>query len=576
MNILQSKLAMLALAICSIAFASALAQGQASALSGSDFNAANIVDNNVFFNKDGMSVSDIQAFLNAKVPVCDTNGTQPSGRSGYATRADWGRANGNPPPYTCLKDYPQSVPGTTADSYCSGGISAGTKNAAQIIYDVSQACGVNPKAIIVLLQKEQGLVTDEWPWPGQYRGATGYGCPDTSACDSTYYGFFNQVYNAARQFQRYVKQPSNFNYAVNRTSFIAYQANRPDCGGTNVNIQNGATAALYNYTPYQPNAAALANLSGTGDACSAYGNRNFWKYFNDWFGSTRTMVASAPFALSASSGRTNVFTRANDGRLLQKWFDGSSWLTTWDNLAGTTINSTPAGVSWGNGHMDLFEVTADGNLRHRYYLPDATGWRGWENLGHPGNSTLIYSPAVISSGPGKINVFVKGADGRLWEKWFDGHGWVNTWNNLGGDMVNSSMSAISWGNGHVDLFQTASDGTIWHRYYLPDAIGWRGWEGLGRPNGPYIASPPAAVTSAYGRINIFAKGSDGRLWEKWFDGTNWNNPWNNVTGSSVNSTPAAISWGNGHIDLFETTGDGTVRHMYYLPDATGWRGWEYL
>lgn len=576
MNILQSKLAMLALAICSIVFASVLVQSQASALSSSDFNAANIVDNNVFFNKDGMSVADIQAFLNAKVPVCDTNGSQPSGRSGYATRADWGRANGNPPPYTCLKDYPQGVPGTSPDSYCSGGVSAGTKNAAQIIYDVSQACGVNPKAMIVLLQKEQGLVTDEWPWPGQYRSATGYGCPDTSACDSAYYGFFNQVYNAARQFQRYVKQPNNFNYAVNRTSFIAYQANRPDCGGTNVNIQNGATAALYNYTPYQPNAAALASLYGTGDACSAYGNRNFWRFFNDWFGSTRTMIASTPFALSSTAGRTNVFARANDGRLMQKWFDGSSWLTSWDNLAGTTVNSTPAGVSWGGGHMDLFEVTADGNLRHRYYLPDATGWRGWENLGRPGNAALIHSPAVISSGPGKINVFVKGADGRLWEKWFDGHGWVGTWNNLGGDRVNSSMSAISWGNGHVDLFQTASDGTIWHRYYLPDANGWRGWEGLGRPNGPYIASPPAVVTSAYGRINIFAKGSDGRLWEKWFDGTSWNSPWNNVTGSSVTSTPAAVSWGNGHIDLFETTGDGTVRHMYYLPDATGWRGWEYL
>ncbi|MCA9330031.1 hypothetical protein KDA11_05255, partial [Candidatus Saccharibacteria bacterium] len=36
----------------------------------------------------------------------------------------------------------------------------------------------------------------------------------------------------------------------------------------------------------QPNSAALNNLRGTGNSCSAYGNRNFWRLYNDWFGST--------------------------------------------------------------------------------------------------------------------------------------------------------------------------------------------------------------------------------------------------------------------------------------------------
>ena len=53
------------------------------------------------------------------------------------------------------------------------------------------------------------------------------------------------------------------------------------CGGTVVNIRNLATSALYRYTPYQPNAATLA---GGSDGCSAYGNLNFYRYFEDWFG----------------------------------------------------------------------------------------------------------------------------------------------------------------------------------------------------------------------------------------------------------------------------------------------------
>jgi hypothetical protein len=255
-----------------------------SAVTGSDWNAARIIDDHIFFNAGSMNPGDIQNFLNSKVPTCDTNGTQPSGHSGYPTRADWGRANGVAPPYVCLRDFTQSVGSVTADAYCNG-IGAGTKSGADIIFNVAQACNVSPKALIVLLQKEQGLITDDWPWPIEYRSATGYGCPDTAACDAQYYGFFNQVYNAAHQFKVYTAKPNLFNYAVGRNSFIGYNPNA-GCGGSNVTPQTQATAALYNYTPYQPNAAALANLYGTGDGCSAYGNRNFWRMFNDWFGPT--------------------------------------------------------------------------------------------------------------------------------------------------------------------------------------------------------------------------------------------------------------------------------------------------
>ena len=39
--------------------------------------------------------------------------------------------------------------------------------------------------------------------------------------------------------------------------------------------------------------------TATGDGCSAYGNRNFYNYFTDWFGSTRT--AALTLAKSESS-----------------------------------------------------------------------------------------------------------------------------------------------------------------------------------------------------------------------------------------------------------------------------------
>ncbi len=270
--------------------ASVLLPFSVSALSGSEFNPGRIIDDGIFTNYNTMSTQDIQNFLNAKVPVCDTGGTKasshPNGSGGYYTRAQWGALNGNPAPYTCLRDYVENI-STKQNNFQSPNTPVpGGNSAAQIIATVARAYQINPQVILVTLQKEQGLITDDWPWATEYRSAMGYGCPDTAACDTKYYGFYNQVDNAARQFKYYLEHPNAFNYWTGN-NYIQYNPNA-SCGGSVVNIQNPATAALYIYTPYQPNAGSLANLSdsnaGGTATCGAYGNRNFWWYFNTWFG----------------------------------------------------------------------------------------------------------------------------------------------------------------------------------------------------------------------------------------------------------------------------------------------------
>lgn len=236
------------------------------ALASSSWNAGRIIDDVVFTNANTMNIQDIQNFLNSKVPTCDTWGTQIY--SGSQTRAQYGASRGNPAPFTCLKDYSEN-----------------SKSAARIIYEAGQDYQINPQVLMVLLQKEQGLITDDWPFAVQYRTATGYGCPDTAPCESEYYGFTNQVRWAARMFRSIMdNNPNWYTPYVLGDNYIQYNPNA-SCGGSTVTIQNRATQALYNYTPYQPNPGALAAGYGTAP-CGAYGNRNFWLYFNDWFGST--------------------------------------------------------------------------------------------------------------------------------------------------------------------------------------------------------------------------------------------------------------------------------------------------
>ncbi|HRN90145.1 MAG TPA: hypothetical protein PK265_00200 [Candidatus Saccharibacteria bacterium] len=229
------------------------------------FNPGYIISDNVFTNYQSMTVAQIQDFLKSKVPVCDTWGT---GGTTTTSRRDFIRSYGYDVPLKCLIDYTENG-----------------KTAAQIIYDTAQKYQINPQVFIVLLQKEQGLVTDDWPGPWQYKTAAGYGCPDTAPCDSQYFGLTNQLDWAGKMYRAIMNaSPTWYTPYILGNNYIQYNPVK-SCGGTTVNIQNRATQALYNYTPYQPNKSALDAGYGLGDSCGAYGNRNFYLYFNDWFGS---------------------------------------------------------------------------------------------------------------------------------------------------------------------------------------------------------------------------------------------------------------------------------------------------
>ena len=235
----------------------------ASALAASDFHAGEIITDLNFYDATSMTTAEIQSFLETKGASCRATASA-----------------------ACLKDYvAQTYDRPLEPNLCWGYGGQPGERASAIIAHVASSCGISPKVLLVLLQKEQGLVTSSGPTSGKYDKATGFACPDTAACDTRYYGLFNQLYSAARQFKNYGVNASRFGYRANRENTIRYN---PDvaCGASTVYIANQATASLYNYTPYQPNAAALANLGGTGDACSAYGKRNFWRYYSTWFGST--------------------------------------------------------------------------------------------------------------------------------------------------------------------------------------------------------------------------------------------------------------------------------------------------
>ncbi len=230
------------------------------------FDPGYIISDYQMGNYNSMSEAEIQKFLTSKNSCPNTNYNYYLSLSANKNYT-WHWANGH---FVCLSE----------EKFGDGEKIGSGETAARIIWKAAQDYKINPQVILVLLQKETSLITDPIPNSGDYRKATGYGCPDTAACSSKYYGFKNQVRNAAALF-RTVLDGGWTNYPLGK-NYIQYNPNAA-CGGSTVNIRSLATSALYRYTPYQPNAGALAAGYGTA-SCGAYGNRNFYLYFQDWFG----------------------------------------------------------------------------------------------------------------------------------------------------------------------------------------------------------------------------------------------------------------------------------------------------
>ncbi len=266
---------------------------KAAALSGASFDPGQIISDSVFFDFGTMNATDIQRFLNSQ-------------ESGCTSKA------GSPP---CLKDYHAATPFEAFDDgKCAEMPATADSTAAQMIFNISQACQINPRVLLVTLQKEQGLIQANHPTAYMYNAAMGYGCPDSdpNICGKVWTGLFNQVYKAAGQFQWYGDARGSFTYLRPGSNITLEYSSTPwqtklrvdasgnpvlDSSGNKIYdktrrcpqakflLKNQATANLYYYTPYPPNQAALNNLYGGGDSCSAYGNRNFWRFYWDWFGS---------------------------------------------------------------------------------------------------------------------------------------------------------------------------------------------------------------------------------------------------------------------------------------------------
>jgi uncharacterized phage protein gp47/JayE len=139
------------------------------------------------------------------------------------------------------------------------------------------------------------------------------------------------------------------------------------------------------------------------------------------------------------------------------------------------------------------------------------------------------------------------------------------WEDLGG-IVTSAPAVASWGAMRLDVFARGLDGAMWHKWF--DGA-WHNWESLGGR----LTSAPAAVSRDTNRIDIVARGTDNALWHRWWNGASWHG-WTPLEGADTTGTPAIASTGVNRLDLFARTPEGALRHRAW--NGTQWLPWESL
>jgi hypothetical protein len=257
-------------------------------------------------------------------------------------------------------------------------------------------------------------------------------------------------------------------------------------------------------------------------------------------------VVGDPEISSWGTGRLDVFARGNNNELWHKYYQGS-W-SNWESLGGQ-LTSGPGAVSRDGSTVDVVARGADNSVVHWSW--NGTSWSS-DNLG--GNITS--DPDMASWGSSRLDVFARGIDNALWHRYWNGGSW-SPWESLGGSLA-SGPSAVSWGaENRIDVVARATNGSVIHWW-------WTGSAWSSDNLGGNILGDPEIASWSYGRLDVFARGTNNELWHKYYDtyrGASWT-AWESL-GGLLFSSPSAVSWGTNRIDVIARASDNSLNHSWF-------------
>lgn len=157
------------------------------------------------------------------------------------------------------------------------------------------------------------------------------------------------------------------------------------------------------------------------------------------------------------------------------------------------------------------------------------------------------APAAVSWGPGRLDVFVRGRNGELFQNYREGSwgGW-RVPDAFRGVVLRSAPACASWGVGRLSCVALVEGNTeVWHFY-------WDGASWARQSLGGAATSAPSVVSPGPSQLAVFVTGERGRLFGKSWVRGQWSD-WRDL-GGELRSAPACAAWsGDALIQCFVTS-----------------------
>lgn len=255
------------------------------------------------------------------------------------------------------------------------------------------------------------------------------------------------------------------------------------------------------------------------------------------FGTLPPGAVSDPTAARSSAGnRLQIAVRANDNALWVNTYDSCCGWRGWTSLGGDVTagpalaaqrNGARVDLLWRNSDNQVQQTTASDGV-HWAYQPGAL-----VALPTTPDSSAVWDPAATwRVGATTLEAFVAGNDdseqifqstetGTSWSSW-TGRGWgAATDPRVGGNQARPSVAAKNLAD-RIDLGTRGSSETLELRSATNGS--WSGWTDFGTPTPNQLDSGPALTWWMNdSRIDVYVRGKDGHLWQRWSaDGSIWN------------------------------------------------------
>lgn len=234
--------------------------------------------------------------------------------------------------------------------------------------------------------------------------------------------------------------------------------------------------------------------------------------WSNW-GTFGGLLASNPTVSSNQDGRLQFYVRGTDNRLYTRWqqTQNGNW-SDWQDFGGSA-SGDPFAITHSDGRQELFTLWSDQTVRSRWQIELNGGWSDWGTFG----GLLGGKPVVGNHADGGSQLFVRGTDGQIYTRRYIGpNGAWSVWTPVANNITMASDPCVVYSprTQQLHLFAIGTDRVV-YTIALPGSTTWQSLGGI-------LSNSPTASVNQDGRPQVFARGTDGVMYQKWMTPSgNW-------------------------------------------------------